>query len=382
MAGLAKRLFGLGLNWLLVFLPMAVVLELAHKQGASWAPASAVFVVSALAIIPLAGWMGRATEHLAVRLGEGIGGLLNATLGNAAELIIAAVALWEATDPAKTDLMHGVVKASITGSIIGNVLLVLGLALLVGGLRYRTQSFNATAARAGATLMTIAAGALVLPALFSALVPGAAETVDQLSVEIAVVLLFCYGLSLVFSLKTHRHLYAAEESSPQEHHEPAWPVWQALGVLAAVTLGIALLAEFMIGSVEEAAHQFGLSDVFVGVVIVAVVGNAAEHSTAVLVAAKNRMDLALGIAVGSSIQVAILIAPFLVLLSHALGAPMNFVFTIPEIVAVLLCVWTVDQIAGDGQSNWLEGAMLLVVYGLIALLFYHLPAETAAGIAS
>lgn len=377
-----KRLAAFGLNWLLVLLPVALVLEVAHKSGYEWASPAVIFAVSAIAIIPLAGWMGRATEHLASRLGEGIGGLLNATLGNAAEMIIAVVALLEARDPTQTALMHGVVKASITGSIIGNVLLVLGLALLVGGVKYEVQQFNATAARAGATLLTIAAGALVLPALFSALVPGAAETVDQLSVEISVVLLLSYVLSLVFSLKTHRHLYAGEAVEDAHHDDQAtWSVWKALGVLAVVTVGIAVLAEIMIGSVEEAAHQFGLTDIFVGVVIVAVVGNAAEHSTAVLVATKNRMDLSLGIAVGSSIQVAIFIAPLLVLLSHALGAPMNFVFTVPEIVAVLLCVWVVDQIAGDGQSNWLEGAMLLTVYGLIALLFYHLPAE-AAGMAA
>ncbi len=371
MNQLARKLVGFGLNWLLLLIPVALVLEIGHKLEYSWASPAAIFVTSALAIIPLAGWMGRATEHLAARVGEGVGGLLNATLGNAAEAIIAVVALWEATDPAKRELMHGIVKASLTGSIIGNVLLVLGLALLVGGLRFPVQKFNVTAARTSSTLLTIAAAAFLLPALLSYIVPGAAEAVDALSVEISLLLLLAYALSLVFSLGTHRHLY--EGSGEHDHHEPIWSMPKALGVLLAATAGVAVLAEWMVGSVQEAAHTFGLSDVFVGVIIVAVVGNAAEHSTAVIVAARNRMDLSLSIATGSSIQIAIFVAPALVLLSHALGAPMDFVFTVPEIVAVAISVWVVDQIAGDGQSNWLEGAMLLVVYALLGLLFYHLP---------
>ncbi len=372
MNPISRKLLGLGLNWLLLLIPVALVLEVGHKLGYDWASPTAIFVTSAVAIIPLAGWMGRATEHLASRLGEGVGGLLNATLGNAAEAIIALVALWEATDPEKQELMHGIVKASLTGSIIGNILLVLGLALLVGGLRHQVQRFNVTAARANSTLLTIAVAAFLLPALLSYIVPSSAEAIDALSVEISLLLLVAYGLSLTFSLVTHRHLY--EGAAAEEHgHEQAWPVAKAIGVLVATTVGIAFLAEWMVGSVQEAAHTFGLSDVFVGVIIVAVVGNAAEHSTAVLVAARNRMDLSLAIAAGSSIQIAIFVAPALVLLSHAFGAPMDFVFTVPEIVAVALSVWVVDQISGDGQSNWLEGAMLLVVYALIALLFYHLP---------
>lgn len=374
----AASIFKPSLNWLMIFVPLAIVAEIAHAAWHSaWATPTLIFACSAVAIIPMAGWMGRATEHLATRLGEGVGGLLNATLGNAAELIIALMMLIEARrHPEKLEFLHNVVKASVTGSIIGNVLLVLGAALLVGGLKHRVQKFNPTAARAAATLLTLAMIALFIPALFAHLVPGKAALVNDLSLEFALILLAVYVLSLVFTLHTHKHLYvgrADDEATIDEQHQH-WSVGKSLMVMLAATVGVGVLAEFMVGSVEEASKAVGLSEIFVGIVVVAIVGNAAEHSTAVLVAFRNRMDLAMTISLGSSIQVALLIAPLLVLVSQALGTPMSFVYTVPEVLAVGLTVLIAEQIAGDGESHWLEGVLLLTVYALLAIMFFHLPA--------
>ncbi|NUP98879.1 MAG: calcium/proton exchanger [Armatimonadetes bacterium] len=369
------------INWLIIFLPIAVILEVGHLNHAPWASPTLIFLASALAIIPIAGWMGHATEHLAARLGEGIGGLLNATFGNAAELIIAFMALLTAVrEPEQRALMHGIVKASLTGSIIGNVLLVLGIALLAGGLRFQAQRFNPVGTRVNATLLTLAAIALLIPGLFSQVVSPLSPTVEALSLELSVVLLVVYALSLVFSLKTHRHLYVGDESAEEgaEHHEH-WSVRRALGVLVLATVGVGVLAELMVGSVHAAAASLGWTDLFVGVVVVAIVGNAAEHSTAVLVAMRNRMDLALTIAIGSSIQIALFAAPLLVLVSYALGAPMDLNFTVAEIVAVGVAVITVEQIASDGESHWLEGVLLLTVYVMLGVLFFHLPATPESG---
>jgi Ca2+:H+ antiporter len=376
MGQLLGRLLRPSLDWLLVFAPVALGLEWAHHLGHAWATPTWIFVTASLAVIPVAGWMGHATEHLAEHLGEGIGGLLNATFGNAAELIIAALALWAAArQPEQAETMHEIVKASLTGSIIGNALLVLGLALLLGGARHRVQSFNVTASRTSATLMTLAVVGLLIPDMFIHLAPEAQGMVQALSREVAVLLLVAYALSLLFSLHTHKHLYvgepAAAEALTTEHH--VWSVKKALSILLIATVAIGVLAEVMIGSVDEAARTFGFSDVFVGVIVVAIVGNAAEHSTAVVAAWNNRMDLSMGIAIGSSIQIALFVAPVLALLSHALGAPMNLVFTPAEIAAMGISVYLVHQISGDGQSNWLEGIMLLLVYALLAILFFHLP---------
>ncbi len=385
------------LDWLLVFLPIAIVLEVAHKWWhASWAPPTAIFICSAIAIIPAAGWMGRATEHLAERLGEGVGGLLNATFGNAAEMIIAFMALLEASRrPELRDSMHAIVKASLTGSIIGNILLVQGLALLVGGLRHRVQTFNITAARTGATLLLLSVTAIMLPAVFHSVVTEAGELRD-LSFEISVILLAVYALSLLFTLRTHRHLYLGQEQiegeaealapegvpaapRPAKHnggHDPKvahWSIGKSVTVLIIATAVVALVAEFMIGSVHEASKVIGLTELFVGVIVVAIVGNAAEHSTAVLVAWRNRMDLSLSIAIGSSIQIALLVAPLLVLISALMGSPMDLLFTMPEIVAIAIAVLVTNQIAGDGRSHWLEGVMLLTVYVFLGVLFFHLP---------
>ena len=377
-----KQLAKPSLNWLLIFFPIAIVLEVAHRfYHAPWATPTWIFACSAIAIIPVAGWMGHATEHLASRLGEGAGGLLNATFGNAAEMIIAVMALRQASlDPEAVKPMHDLIKASLTGSIIGNILLVLGAALLAGGLRYKVQSFNPTASRVGATLLALAVIALLIPGVTNLTLPRAvqqdqAQVVQAESFEVSLLLLFVYGLSLLFTLHTHKQLYVQDAAATAEahgEHEP-WPVGKAMGVLLGATVCVGILAEFMVGSVQATAQSVGLSELFVGVIVVAIVGNAAEHSTAVLVAWNNRMDLSLGIAIGSSIQIALFVAPVLVLLSYVFGVPMNLLFTGPEIAAVAISVAVVTMIAGDGESNWLEGVLLLVVYAMLGVLFYHLP---------
>jgi Ca2+:H+ antiporter len=351
------------LNWLLIFVPTAVVLELVHANPI------AIFITSALAIIPLAGWMGRATEHLAEKLGQGIGGLLNATFGNAAELIIALMALRRG--------LYDVVKASITGSIIGNILLVLGLAILLGGLKYPRQVFNRTAATLGSTLLALSAIALLMPALFHLLVkdkPGAHE--QDLSLEIAIVLIITYILSLIFTLRTHHHLYSGGVESGDGHEAGltgGWSKSRSVIVLLGATGLVALMSEFLVGAVETTSHALGLTEVFVGVILVAIIGNAAEHSTAVLVAMKDKMDLALNIAIGSSMQIALFVAPVLVFVSYLFGKPMDLLFTTLEVVTVAVSVAILTLIAQDGESNWMEGVLLLAVYTILGLTFYMLP---------
>lgn len=359
----------------------------------AWATPTWIFIASAIAIIPMAGWMGRATEHLAEHLGEGVGGLLNATFGNAAELIIAVMALLEARrNPEVLEAMHSLVKASLTGSIIGNILLVMGVAMFAGGMRFSIQRFNPAGTRTSATLLTLAVSAMVIPAMFVYLVHDEQSRVNDVSVEISVLLLVVYALSLFFTLSTHPHLYESDEEpanpatssarvgaakptrkETEEAHEP-WSIKKGIGVLLAATVGVAVLAELMIGSVTVASEAVGLTELFVGVIVVAIVGNAAEHSTAVLVALRNRMDLSLSIAIGSSIQIALFVAPLLVLLSMALGVQMDLVFTVPELIAMGIAVVVTSQIAGDGESNWLEGVLLVTVYAMLGILFYHLPA--------
>jgi Ca2+:H+ antiporter len=266
-----------------------------------------------------------------------------------------------------------VVKASLTGSIIGNVLLVAGLAIFAGGIKFKVQKFGAVAARTNSTLLLIAAFALVVPAAFHAVAgPEGWPKEKDLSLEISVVLLVLYAASLLFSLRTHKQLFSAEpaESSPQA----CWSMGRSLGVLAVATALIAWMSEILVGSVEHAAQAFGMTSIFVGIIVVAIVGNAAEHSTAVIVAMKNKMDLSLGIAVGSSIQIALFVAPVLVLASYFVGPrPMDLVFTPAEVMAVVLSVWILSAICDDGESNWLEGALLLGVYLILGIAFYFLP---------
>jgi Ca2+:H+ antiporter len=370
------------LLWLLVFVPIALVLE--HVLHAGAVP---IFITSAIAIIPLAGLMGRATEQIAERVGEGLGGLLNATFGNAAEVIIAGMALRAG--------LHDLVKASITGSIIGNVLLVFGLSALIGGVRFPAQSFNRTAASLGGTLLVLSAIGLVVPAIFHyvALAPatGAAAVSGagiiegtatvraphelELSLEIAIVLMTTYVLSLFFTLRTHRHLYAGDAGAHALHDAGlAAPLRRSVGLLVAATAGVALMAELLVGAAEVTAEAFGWSEVFVGVILVAVIGNAAEHSTAVIMAAKNRMDASVNIAVGSSIQIALFVAPLLVFLSYFVGPrPMDLLFTPFEVLAVVLSAGIMAFITHDGETHWMEGVQLLAVYLILGMAFFFLP---------
>lgn len=360
-----KKLFAPAnlLNWLLTFVPIAVALEIMHASPI------AIFVTSCLAIIPLAGWMGRATEHLAERLGEGVGGLLNATFGNAAELIIALMALRKG--------LFEVVKASITGSIIGNILLVLGLSVLVGGLKYPRQVFNRTAAMLGSTMLALSAIALVMPAVFHLLVRNHPNAERDLSLEIAIVLFVTYVLSLLFTLRTHSHLYTGgldEQEEEEAIGTHGWSQSRSIVTLLVATALVAVMSELLVGAVEAASHTLGLTPIFVGVILVAIIGNAAEHSTAVLVALKNKMDLALNIAIGSSMQIALFVAPVLVFASYLFGRPMGLLFTPLEVIAISVSVLIVALIAQDGESNWMEGVLLLALYAILGLTFYFLPA--------
>jgi Ca2+:H+ antiporter len=355
------------LDWLLVFVPIAV----AVRYVPSWHNATALFLLSAVAIIPIAGWMGNATEQLSHRLGQGIGGLLNASFGNAAELIIALMAL-------RAGLID-VVKASITGSIIGNLLLVLGVSIVAGGIRRPVQRFNRTAASVSCTALILAAAALVIPSVFhvtAAARPGgwSPQAEQHLSVAIAVVMIGIYAAMLVFSLVTHRDLFAGRSDDSDEPHGEVWSVRKAVIVLVVATAMVAWVSEFLVGAVEAARHSLGVTETFVGVIIVAIVGNAAEHSTAVTMAMKNKMDLALGIAIGSSVQVALFVTPVLVFASLFFPHRLNLEFSMPEIAAVVLAAYAADQISGDGETNWLEGVQLLALYAILAILFYFLPA--------
>jgi Ca2+:H+ antiporter len=357
---------------LLVFVALAPLSHALHWGGIT------TFAFAALAIVPLAGLMGEATERLAARLGAGVGGLLNATFGNAAELIIALVALQRG--------LYDVVKASLTGSIIGNILLVLGIACFAGGIKRERQVFDRSAAAVGSTLLGLATIGLIVPAMFHFVAEGAVSRgrltatgelalERTLSLEISIVLFAAYVLSLIFSLHTHRHLYAGQShSGAHEVTGARVSARRELVTLLVATALVAWMSELLVGAVEEASHALGLTEVFVGVIVVAVIGNAAEHSTAVLVAIKNKMDLALNIAIGSSIQIALFVAPVLVFVSYLMPhGPMDLRFTAFEVLAVGVSVAVVNMVAQDGESNWLEGALLLAVYLVLGIAFYFLP---------
>ncbi|MBI3961931.1 MAG: calcium/proton exchanger [Deinococcus sp.] len=349
------------LYWLLIFVPMSIVLELVHAPGL-W-----IFASSALAIVPLAAAMGSATDELAKRTGPTVGGLLNATFGNLTELIIAFIALFAGR--------FEVVKASISGSIISNILLVLGLSILCGGLRRTEQRFNSTAAGTMAAMMLLAVIALVMPAIFDIVAPPEhALPLEHFSEGVAVVLILIYALSLVFSLVTHQSLFSGEEHATP----PTQRLATSLLLLLGSTVLVALEAEFLVGSIEQVVTTLGLSEFFIGIIVIPVVGNAAEHFAAVVFAMRNQMDLAVNVALGSTIQVAVLIAPILVLVGaflgpNAQGEFFDLLFTPLEVTAVALAVLAANLIAIDGTTNWLEGAQLLAVYLIMGLAFFFLP---------
>lgn len=350
---------------LLLFIPVSIAADLLD-----WGPL-ALFVASGLAIVPLAAWMGTATEEIAVVIGPSAGGLLNATFGNATELIIAFIAL-------KAGLVD-VVKASITGSIIGNLLLVMGLSMLLGGLRFKEQTFQPVVARVNASSMNLAVIAILLPTAIQFSAEGIDSRVLQhLSIAVAIVLIGVYGLTLLFSMKTHTYLFdvgvASAESDTEDVHEAESPnlkLW--IGILLAATLAVALESEFLVGSLEAATTQLGLTPLFTGVILLPIIGNAAEHATAVTVAMKDKMDLSVSVAVGSSMQIALFVAPALVLAGWVIGQPMDLDFNPFELVAVAVSVFIANSISSDGQSNWLEGTLLLATYAVLGLAFYFHP---------
>jgi Ca2+:H+ antiporter len=354
-------------HYLGVFIPAAIALELAHASPLL------VFSAAALGVIPCAAVMGEATEAIAARSGPGIGGLLNVTFGNAPELIIAFFALLEG--------LQEVVKASIVGSIIGNVLLVMGAAFVVGGWSRDKQTFSQTAAHAQSGMLTLALAALIFPALFQLIhggsLPGVGDEhvdfgsdLEKLSLGVALVLLVSYAAGLWFSLRTHRAVFNpfGGEEEEDAHH---WPVKRAAIYLAVSAVAVGVMSEILVGSISEASEDIGLSEFFVGVFIVAIVGNAAEHWVAVLVAAKDKMDLAVNIAIGSSAQIALFVAPALVLLSFFVGDdPMALVFNGYELGALLFAVLIANLVTQDGESNWFEGVQLLALYAVLGLVFY------------
>jgi Ca2+:H+ antiporter len=355
-------------HYLGVFIPIAVVLDLAHASPVL------VFTAAALGVIPTAAVMGEATEHLAAQTGPGIGGLLNVTFGNAPELIIATFAL--------LDGLQEVVKASIVGSIVGNVLLVLGAAMLVGGIGREKQVFNQTAANAQSAMLLLALTALIMPAVFQLVHGGGLPRVgehrvdfgsdlEKLSFGVALVLMASYVAGLFFSLKTHRKMFNPFEGEGHEGGAEGWSMKRSVITLAAAAVLVGVMSEVLVGSISEASKDIGLSEFFVGVFVVAIVGNAAEHWVAVLVAAKDKMDLAVSIAVGSSAQIALFVAPVLVLLSFVVGPnPMALVFNGYELGGLLFAVLIANFITQDGESNWFEGVQLLSLYAVLGLVFY------------
>jgi Ca2+:H+ antiporter len=349
-------------NWLFLFVPVALVLEHAG------APAPWVFFAAALAIVPIARLIVRSTEQLATYTGDAIGGLLNATFGNAPELIIALVAL-------RAGLLD-MVRASIAGAILANLLLALGVAFLLGGLRFRTQTYNATAARLYSSMMLLAVVSLMVPSSFSRFfAPGETLRAEALlNVGLAVVLLAAYALYLVFMLKTHPEEFKAEGAAAHEAHGPRWSLPRAIGSLVVASLLAAWMSEVLVGAAEATGEALGMSQVFIGVVFLAIVGGAAESSSAIAMGRRNKMDLTLGIALGSCIQIALFIAPVLVLASYFVAPrPLELSFNRAEIGALFMAVLIAAVVAGDGRSNWYKGVQLIAVYLIIALMFYFIP---------
>src|SRR5215207_1715519 len=361
-----------GWPYLLVpFILLAIALELGH------AAAGLIFFSAALGVIPTAALMGRATEEVAAKSGPGIGGLLNVTFGNAPELIIALFALEKG--------LQEVVKASIVGSILGNILLVMGAAMLAGGLvpGRKVQRFDRTAASVQALMLILAVAALVMPAIFELVegqgLPGVNQervsfdsTVEHLSLAVAIVLIFTYVAGLFFSLKTHRELFNPHGDDEDDHDDTwGWSMRTSVIALAIAGVAVGVMSEILVGSIEAASHTVGLSEFFIGVIVIAIVGNAAEHWVAVLVAVKDKMDLSVNIAIGSSAQVAMFVAPVLVLLSFVIGpGPMPLVFNGFEIAAIGLGVLVAYQVTNEGESTWFEGVQLLALYMIIGLTFY------------
>lgn len=339
-------------------------------EGLHWG-ALTVFITACLAVLPLAAWMGTATEEIAIVVGPSLGGLLNATFGNATELIIALVAL-------KAGAVN-VVKASLAGSIIGNLLLVLGFSMFLGGLRYKEQKFQPTVARINASTMNLAVIAILMPTAVNYTSTGVDEPIMQrLSLVVAAVLIGVYLLTLFFSMKTHSYLYdvgvEAEQGGGLTEAGEKPNLWLWVGVLLVVTLLVAIESELLVGALEEATQQLGLTKLFTGVILLPIIGNAAEHATAVVVAMKDKMDLSVSVALGSSLQIALFVAPVLVIAGWFFDQPMDLNFNPFEFVAVSVAVLIANSVSSDGRSNWLEGTLLLATYVVIGAAFFFHPA--------
>lgn len=341
---------------LLLFVPITLVAEYAHVSP------FAVFFLAALAIIPLAKFIGEATEELSVYTGSALGGLLNATFGNATELLIGIFAL-------QAGLVE-VVKASITGSIIGNLLLVTGAAMLMGGWRRKKQEFNRTGALASSSTLLLAAIALIIPAIFLQTAPEAgSKIIDELSIFVSVGMLIVYVASLFFILYTHKHLYTEEVGI----YEAKWSKTKSISILLLATVTVAWMSEILVGSIEPLVASFGWTELFIGVIFIAIIGNAAEHTSAIVTAMKNRMDLSLQISIGSATQIAMFVAPVLVLVSLFFPVHMNLIFNTFELIAIVLSILIANLVVEDGESNWFEGVQLLMTYAIMAVAFFFHP---------
>jgi Ca2+:H+ antiporter len=341
---------------LLIFIPVTLIAEFFHL-----API-AVFFISAIAIIPLAKYIGEATEELSVYTGPALGGILNATFGNATELIIGIFAI-------NAGLIE-VVKASITGSIIGNLLLVLGMAMFFGGWGEKRQESNRTASMASAATLLLAMIALVIPAIFLQTAPNAGgKIIEELSVSVAVLMILVYAANIWFSLHTHKHLYAEEVGKA----EAKWSKTKSIIILLVSTLAVAWMSEILVGSIEPIVKSLGWTELFIGVVVVAIIGNAAEHTSAITMAVKNKMDLALQVSIGSATQIVMFVAPLLVLVSLFFKEQMSLVFNTFELIAIVLSVLIANLVVEDGESNWLEGLQLVVAYAIMAVAFFFHP---------
>ncbi len=346
------------LNFALIFIPITVFFEYNHLYGQA-------FIASMLAIMPLAYLMGKATEEISLRTSQSLGGLLNATFGNAVEIIIAVLAIYSAyKNPDVTEIMIQIVQASLIGSILGNLLLVMGLAFVWGGVHYTTQKFSARASQINGSLLLLALAGMAIPEFYSSSTEG--TNIISLSHYTAILLLLVYILQLLFQFRTHTEIYAVSS-----HHDEIIEMSyrNAVILLVTSTIFVSWMAEILVGSISHAAEEYHLPTLFIGVILVPLFGNAAEHFTAVSVAGKDKMDLSVGIAIGSSIQIALFVAPLMVLIGWVLNVPMTLQFGSFETLVTFMTVLVVNFIIQDGESNWLEGAMLLITYGIIALAF-------------
>ena len=342
---------------LLITTPLALLAAFFHTSPVI------VFFLSALAIIPLSKFIGDATESLTAHTNAGLGGFINATFGNAPELIVSLFALHAG--------LIEVVKASIIGSVLGNVLLVLGTSIFLGGLHKDYQKFNATAAKAGASMLLLAALALVIPAFFAIALPtSTTDTLELLSVIVAVVMILSYVAQLIFTLRTHTHLYNAKPPKKSKKEKPELSLYKSLVVLGGATIAVSLLSDTLVGSIMPVVGYFGWTQLFIGIIIIAIVGNAAEHVSAIQAAMRNHLDLTLSITIGSATQIVMFVAPILVLTSFIVGHPMNLVFSLFELVSFIFAIFIANAVIDDGQSNWFEGIQLLAAYGILGVAFF------------